>query len=70
MGANSLTHLKLKCENCGCDEFITKPNRYDFYKLVSGKLVFQNSEFVEQNIRLFCRECSEEIRFEENKLAI
>jgi len=62
--------MKFKCEICNSEEFITKPNQYDVYKLVDGKLVFQNSEFVEQNIRLFCRECSEEIRFEENKLAI
>ncbi len=62
--------MKFKCEICNSEEFITKPNQYDVYKLVDGKLVFQNSELVNEKVTLFCRECSEKMEFEEKELAI
>ncbi|RKY07036.1 MAG: hypothetical protein DRP65_10945 [Planctomycetota bacterium] len=55
--------MELKCKNCGSEEFITRPNQYDIYKFVDGKLVFQNSEVTNNEVELFCRECSERIDF-------
>ena len=49
--------MESKCKVCGCDEFITNPNKYDIYKIINGKLEFQRSELIEDKIELFCREC-------------
>lgn len=37
-------YMKSKCKNCDSEEFISTTNQYDIYKLVNGKLDFQNSE--------------------------
>lgn len=58
------------CEYCGCDEFITKPNKYDIYKIIDGKPELQNSELINEKIELFCRECSKKLEFEEKELVI
>ncbi len=50
--------MQSKCKVCGCDEFITNPNKYDIYKIINGKLEFQRSELIDDKIELFCRECS------------
>jgi len=50
---------------CGSVEFVTEPNQYDVYELIDGKLEFQHSENVEEEIKLYCRECCEEFK---NKL--
>ncbi len=46
---------------CGSTEFVSKPNRYDIYQIVDGKLKLINSPFTEDEIKLFCRECGEEL---------
>lgn len=53
----------LVCE-CGSDEFVTKPNAYDVYKVINGKLSFLTQEFVEETPMLFCRNCSTEYNTE------
>jgi len=50
-----------KCE-CGSDEFITQLNSYDLYKLLNNKLEFQGSICIDEEIRLYCRECGREIK--------
>lgn len=53
---------KIKLENyrnckCGSDEFITKPNQYDIYQIIDGKLEFIKSEFTWDEEKLYCRGC-------------
>jgi len=47
---------------CGSDEFVSKPNQYDIYHIVDGNLNLIQSSFTEDEIRLYCRECGEELK--------
>jgi len=49
---------------CGSKEFITELNSYDIYELIKGKLEFQHSELIDDNIKIFCRKCG--LIFDEN----
>jgi len=49
------------CPNCGSDEFITQPNRYDCLKFVNGQFRVEKSEFANEKGRVFCRGCGAEI---------
>ncbi|MDR3108859.1 MAG: hypothetical protein LBU65_04110 [Planctomycetaceae bacterium] len=51
----------IKSCTCGSSEFITTPNRYDIYKIIGGRLELTNSPFVDDMIKLYCRECGEEL---------
>lgn len=51
----------LNCKKCGCDEFLSKPNRYDVYKIIKGRLQLIQPPFTEEEIKLYCRECGEEL---------
>ena len=51
----------LNCNKCSCDEFVSKPNRYDVYQIVEGRLQLIQSPFTEKEIKLYCRECGEEL---------
>jgi hypothetical protein len=53
-------HIKL-CE-CGSSEFITQPNSYDVYQIVNSELEFLKTEFIEDEITLFCRECGAKLQ--------
>lgn len=46
---------------CGSIDFVSKPNRYDVYQIVDGNLQLIQSPFTEDEIKLYCRECSEEL---------
>jgi hypothetical protein len=46
---------------CGCTEFVSEPNRYDVYTALNGSLVLKESPFINDVIRLFCRECGLEL---------
>jgi hypothetical protein len=48
------------CPNCGCDEFITRLNSYDVYRIVDGKPEYQRSETTDEE-ELYCRECGEKL---------
>jgi hypothetical protein len=48
------------CE-CGSTEFITKPNSYDIYELIEGELEYQRSEYIDDEIKYYCRDCSKEL---------
>jgi rRNA maturation protein Nop10 len=52
--------MEIRCLGCGSDEFVSKPNRYDIYKVIDKKLVLSESAFVDEEFKLFCRECGEE----------
>jgi hypothetical protein len=52
----------IKSCNCGSTEFITEPCQYDVYELINGNLEFQRSEEIEDEIKIFCRECGNEFK--------
>lgn len=54
-----------KCKTCGCAEFITKPNQYDIYKVIKGKVIFERTESVNEDFELFCRDCSEKLEIQD-----
>jgi len=58
------------CSNCGCDEFVTNPFRYDIFKSKNGKIIFEKSETVDEKVNLFCRDCSEKIHFNEDDIVL
>jgi len=57
---------KYKCKECGSTEFISQPNRYDIYEVRNKKIVYVDSEQVDDKLTLYCRNCSEELEFDEN----
>jgi len=59
MKSNQSNIIK-SCE-CGSTEFITELNSYDVYELINGKLEFQHSEIIDDEINFFCRNCSKEL---------
>ena len=61
---------KYLCPECGHDEFITQPNRYDVYLATEGKLYLQTTHFVDDEVKLFCRECEEPLVFDEDDVII
>ncbi len=54
---------RIACKVCGCEEFISRLNRYDVYEHQEGKLVFVQSELVNEPLELFCRACSNPLEF-------
>ena len=65
-----MTTEKYLCENCGNNEFVTKPNHFDLFSAEDGKLIFQESMLVEDDSQteLFCFECDEKLEFDEEDL--
>jgi hypothetical protein len=49
--------MEYKCKNCGCDEFITQPNKYDIYRIIDNEPVFQRKELISEKEELLCRNC-------------
>lgn len=47
---------------CGSDEFVSKPNRYDIYQIIDGKLELIESAFTQDGIKLFCRDCGKKLK--------
>jgi hypothetical protein len=56
------------CEKCGCTTFISKPIKYGIYEVLGGRLCFQRSELVNEELQLYCRECSNPLRFGESEI--
>ena len=57
-----------KCPHCGSEEFITQPNRYDVYVAKEGKIRFSHSEIIDDAIELYCRECEEILKCDDNDI--
>ena len=53
--------MTIECKECGNDEFITQPNEYEIHKVIDGKLEYQRSEFTQDELKFYCRECHEEL---------
>ncbi len=51
----------VRCPSCNSEDFVTKPNRYDLLEFVAGNFEVVKSEFTEEERRIFCRECGDEI---------
>lgn len=54
--------------NCGSTEFISDLNSYDIYQIEDGKLCFQKSEPINEEIKLYCRDCCKEYKFDNFKI--
>ncbi|MFZ2411480.1 MAG: hypothetical protein WAW23_07915 [Candidatus Methanoperedens sp.] len=52
---------KNKCPKCGFGFFVSEPNRYDILEFIRGDFDAINSECVEADFKIFCRDCSSEI---------
>jgi hypothetical protein len=61
--------VSMKFCKCGSSEFTTKPNRYDIYKIMDDKLVLTDSPFLDDELKLYCRECGEELFESTNDMA-
>ncbi|MDR1791958.1 MAG: hypothetical protein LBR36_00725 [Bacteroidales bacterium] len=59
---------RIKRCKCGSTEFITEPNQYDVYEIIDGKLEMTHSEDIDDEFKLYCRECSEELENAEDYL--
>ena len=60
----------LKCKKCDCQEFVTKPNRYDVYGVVDGETVLLHSDFIPGQPELFCRECSQRMEVQPHEFPL
>lgn len=49
-----------KCPNCGSEEFITEPNRYDLLTFSKDGFEIMKSYCLDE-YKIFCRECSKEV---------
>jgi len=49
------------CPICKSNEFVTTPNRYDILKFNNGAFELEKSEFTDEEHKIFCRECGNEI---------
>lgn len=56
------------CPNCGNDEYVSNPTQYDTFIVIEGKIHFQSSELINDEIELYCRECSEKLEYEDKDL--
>lgn len=50
---------EIRCKNCGSQEFATQPNQYDVYEVVDGELTYVRSHHLDNEVQLYCRDCSE-----------
>lgn len=50
---------QIQCKKCGCKEFITQPNKYDVYEVINGLLQYVQTENIDDEDILYCRECGE-----------
>jgi hypothetical protein len=55
---------------CASTEFISNPSGYDIYEIINGKLEFQRSELIEDDCKLFCRNCGKELKQNNRKKKI
>lgn len=58
--------MEYKCKECGSTEFISQLNNYDIYKSENEKIELVNSEKIDEKLILYCRNCSKELKFDEN----
>lgn len=59
--------IKCSCKcSCGGTEFITQPNQCEIYKVINNKLVYVYSETLQEDLRLYCIECSKELKDAKN----
>lgn len=52
-----MKHKPDRCQECGHDEFCSQPNQYDIYHAENGRIVFSESTSVDDDGRIYCREC-------------
>jgi hypothetical protein len=61
--------MKYQCKQCGCEEFISQCMQYDVFISLNGELVHKQSVFNDEELELFCRECSEKLEFDSKDVA-
>jgi hypothetical protein len=62
-----MSREKYLCKECGNEEFVTMPNRYDVFVAMDDKLYLQSSECTEED-DLFCRECYETLTIDSDDI--
>lgn len=60
--------MAYKCKICGCEEFVSQPNQYSVFEHREGKLICVSAETIEEELELYCRECSEKLEFNEDDI--
>ena len=50
-----------KCPECGSEDFITQPNRYDVMTFTGEKFELSDSHCTDDQEVYYCRECSKEV---------
>lgn len=53
-----------QCPECGSTQFITEPNQYDVLEFYNEKFEIVRSESTDDEHRIFCEECYEEVDIE------
>lgn len=48
------------CPVCGNFDFCTLLNSYDIYMIHQGKLTYVKSQLIDEEFKIYCRECGEE----------
>lgn len=56
--------MKYSCKKCDSQEFILQLNQYDIFEVDNDKIVLVNSEQTNEQLILYCRNCSEELKFD------
>jgi hypothetical protein len=62
--------MEYRCKKCGGNEFISEPNKYDVFEGFEGKIRLKSSEYTNEKLVLFCRDCSEVLEFAEDDVKI
>lgn len=60
----------VQCKECDCNEFVTKPNRYDVYESNESGLTMIRSEHTQEEDQLYCRNCSNPLEHQDKTVLI
>lgn len=58
--------MDCKCSLCGCQVFVTQPNQYDVFEVINDKICWIHSETIDMEFKMYCRDCSEEVKFDDS----
>ena len=59
-------NVRYKCTKCGCIEFISQLNQYSVFQSYKDVIQFKYDLLIDDEIILYCRDCSEPLEFSNN----